>query len=166
MAKNTQAIILETFNQMLERMPFEKITVSALIKECNIGRNTFYYHYEDIYALLDDAILKSLGEYENTVLEGNWKDAVKDIMSAAASREAETICTSTPTAMRNPVHLSTMRIPISGKKVCWISCAPPCLWRIAADSRSMKTCCVPAPCWKTRKSSARSWKPPAPGPPT
>ena len=60
MANSTQNIILKTFEDMLERMPFERITVTALIKECNIGRNTFYYHYEDIYALLDDMLVKTL----------------------------------------------------------------------------------------------------------
>lgn len=34
------------------KKPFQKITVSELIQECNINRKTFYYHFEDIYALL------------------------------------------------------------------------------------------------------------------
>lgn len=29
-----------------------KVTVSELIRECNINRNTFYYHFSDIYDLL------------------------------------------------------------------------------------------------------------------
>lgn len=56
MANYTQKLIIDTFNEMLDRMPFDKITVTALIKECQIGRNTFYYHYQDIYELLDEAL--------------------------------------------------------------------------------------------------------------
>ena len=52
MAAHTQRIILETFQEMLEEKPFHKITVSALVKRCGISPNTFYYHYEDIYDLL------------------------------------------------------------------------------------------------------------------
>ena len=63
MANFTQDAILKTFGDLLEALPFEKITVSTLIRECNISRNTFYYHYPDIYALLDDWISKSLGKY-------------------------------------------------------------------------------------------------------
>ena len=31
---------------------FSKITVSELIRDCNINRKTFYYHFQDIYDLL------------------------------------------------------------------------------------------------------------------
>ena len=62
----------------MERMPFERITVTALIKECNIGRNTFYYHYEDIYALLDDMLVKTLGQY--TVQDEDWKHVMKSLL--------------------------------------------------------------------------------------
>lgn len=40
------------FKELLKRKSFSKITVSELIRECNVNRKTFYYHFEDIYALL------------------------------------------------------------------------------------------------------------------
>ena len=60
MANSTQNIILKTFEDMLERLPFERITVTALIKECNIGRNTFYYHYADLPALAEEIVTEQL----------------------------------------------------------------------------------------------------------
>ena len=54
MAIRTNKAIIETFEEMLDEMPFEKITVSSLAKRCEISPNTFYYHYEDIYDLLTD----------------------------------------------------------------------------------------------------------------
>ena len=53
MAIRTNKAIIETFEEMLDEMPFEKITVSSLAKRCEISPNTFYYHYEDIYDLLE-----------------------------------------------------------------------------------------------------------------
>lgn len=53
MANYTQKAILQTFEAMLAEMPFDKITVSALVARCEISSNTFYYHYHDIYDLLD-----------------------------------------------------------------------------------------------------------------
>ena len=53
MAQYTQKAILRTFQDMLEKMPFDKITVSAIVSNCEISPNTFYYHYRDIYDLLD-----------------------------------------------------------------------------------------------------------------
>ena len=52
MANFTQKAILQQFEEMLTEMPFDKITVSALVSRCGISPNTFYYHYRDIYDLL------------------------------------------------------------------------------------------------------------------
>jgi AcrR family transcriptional regulator len=53
MANFTQMAIIQTFQDMLEEMPFDKITVSAVVARCQISSNTFYYHFRDIYDLLD-----------------------------------------------------------------------------------------------------------------
>ena len=44
MALYTQKAILRTFQQMLEEMPFDKITVSALVRRCEISSNTYSSH--------------------------------------------------------------------------------------------------------------------------
>ena len=36
----------------MEKKPLSKITVSEIIADCNVNRRTFYYHFDDIYALL------------------------------------------------------------------------------------------------------------------
>ncbi len=87
MANNTQKIILETFEDMLDRMPLEKITVTALIKECNIGRNTFYYHYDDIYDLLDDTLRREFSQYGNAVQDEDWKSVLKALMYSCRERK-------------------------------------------------------------------------------
>ena len=61
MAKQTQKFIMSTFMQLLENESLDKITVRDIVEECEINRNTFYYHYSDIYDLLDDVFLV---EYE------------------------------------------------------------------------------------------------------
>ena len=53
MALYTKKLIMSTFQEMLEELPFDRITVAALVKRAGISPNTFYYHYQDIYALLD-----------------------------------------------------------------------------------------------------------------
>ena len=54
MAKQTQKFIMSTFMQLLESESLDKITVRDIVEECEINRNTFYYHCSDIYDLLDD----------------------------------------------------------------------------------------------------------------
>ena len=76
MVQRTQKAILQTFRQMLEEMPFDKITVSALVRRSEISPNTFYYHYQDIYALLDAFLREELNQYAvDEVRPGSWKTA-------------------------------------------------------------------------------------------
>lgn len=39
--------------EMLQTKPLSKISISDLIRHCNINRKTFYYHFEDIFSLLE-----------------------------------------------------------------------------------------------------------------
>ena len=78
MALLTQKAILSTFEEMLEEMPFDKITVSALVRRCGVSSNTFYYHYQDIYDLLDVWMSTRLGMLKKSVPESKgWKEEVR-----------------------------------------------------------------------------------------
>lgn len=48
----TKTQLADALKKAMDKKPLSKITVSELIKECNINRKTFYYHFEDIYDLL------------------------------------------------------------------------------------------------------------------
>lgn len=49
---NTKRALCDSLKRLMKQKPFSKITVSELIRDCNVNRNTFYYHFEDIYGLL------------------------------------------------------------------------------------------------------------------
>lgn len=49
---NTKRKLAASLKGFMEKKPLSKITVSEIIADCNINRKTFYYHFEDIYALL------------------------------------------------------------------------------------------------------------------
>lgn len=51
-SQETKTIIADRFKQLLSQKPLSKITIRELISDCAINRKTFYYHFEDIYALL------------------------------------------------------------------------------------------------------------------
>lgn len=48
----TKTMLCASLKEAMKHKPFSKITVSELIKDCNLNRKTFYYHFEDIYGLL------------------------------------------------------------------------------------------------------------------
>ena len=48
----TKKMLCTSLKKIMKHKAFSKITVSELIKDCNVNRKTFYYHFEDIYGLL------------------------------------------------------------------------------------------------------------------
>ncbi|MGN0967970.1 MAG: TetR-like C-terminal domain-containing protein [Oscillospiraceae bacterium] len=81
MSQHTQKAILHTFQEMLRKQPFDKITVSALVAKCEISSNTFYYHYRDIYDLLDTWIHTIQDEYMSELYRGErWQDGLKTLL--------------------------------------------------------------------------------------
>lgn len=53
MAGKTKLQILKSFSVLLADHELDKITVTMLVEECHISRQTFYYHFADIQALID-----------------------------------------------------------------------------------------------------------------
>lgn len=49
---NTKKTLAESLKHIMKKKNFSKITVSEIIADCGLNRKTFYYHFEDIYALL------------------------------------------------------------------------------------------------------------------
>lgn len=53
MSAFTRNAIIDAFLQLLDERPLSKITVKDIVDVCGINRNTFYYHFEDIPALIE-----------------------------------------------------------------------------------------------------------------
>ena len=53
MVKTTESVILDSFLNLLQRRPLNKITVKDIVEDCGINRNTFYYHFEGVHELLE-----------------------------------------------------------------------------------------------------------------
>lgn len=49
---NTKKLFAEALKNLVVQKSFSKITVSELIRFCNVNRKTFYYHFTDVYDLL------------------------------------------------------------------------------------------------------------------
>ena len=53
-ANITKRVIRESFLQLLNERALGKISVKDITDRCGINRNTFYYHYQDIPALVEE----------------------------------------------------------------------------------------------------------------
>ncbi|MBQ7492009.1 MAG: TetR/AcrR family transcriptional regulator C-terminal domain-containing protein [Clostridia bacterium] len=56
MANFTKDAIKASFRRLLEEQPLNRITVKAVAEECGINRNSFYYHFQDMPALVEELI--------------------------------------------------------------------------------------------------------------
>lgn len=48
----TKIKLADTLKQMMQTEDLDRITIEALTNQAGVTRNTFYYHFDDIYALL------------------------------------------------------------------------------------------------------------------
>lgn len=53
MASSTKEALGNALKKMLSVKPIDKITVKDLVEECGVNRQTFYYHFDDVYDLLE-----------------------------------------------------------------------------------------------------------------
>ena len=53
MASSTKESLAAALKQMMTVKPIDKITVKDLVEICGVNRQTFYYHFDDVYDLLE-----------------------------------------------------------------------------------------------------------------
>ena len=53
MAGSTKYALEDALKKLLLQKPIDKITINDLTEECGISRMTFYYHFRDIYDLVE-----------------------------------------------------------------------------------------------------------------
>ncbi len=78
----TKKSLAAALKKAMEKKTLSKITVSELIAECNVNRKTFYYHFEDIYALLkwmlEEEAIEVVKQFDMVV---NTEEAFRFIMN-------------------------------------------------------------------------------------
>ena len=77
----TKGMIKYALLELLQNKPYEKITVTALCKQSEITRATFYLHYNNIDDVLDELLDDALRLTE--------LDAIQPFSSAISNRNIE-----------------------------------------------------------------------------
>ena len=60
----TKKQLSEALKKAMQAQPFSKITVSQIIFDCGVNRKTFYYHFDNLYALLKWTFQQEVCEVE------------------------------------------------------------------------------------------------------
>lgn len=53
MQQSTKDAFAQALKKMMRIKPMDKITVKDLVELCGVNRQTFYYHFDDVYDLLE-----------------------------------------------------------------------------------------------------------------
>ena len=52
-SKLTKRALAASLKKLLAQKPLSKITIADITEDCGMNRMTFYYHFQDIYDLID-----------------------------------------------------------------------------------------------------------------
>jgi probable dihydroxyacetone kinase regulator len=73
-ASQTKAKLADSLKDLMKKTPFRKITIQNVTDHCGLNRQTFYYHFKDMYDLLrwiyQNEIFRDFG------LDRNWKNTL------------------------------------------------------------------------------------------
>ena len=75
MSQLTKKAIVEATVRLAKTHPLNKITVRDIVEDCGITRNTFYYHFHDIYEVLEDAVDDGFRQ-----LKASWGERREDAL--------------------------------------------------------------------------------------
>ena len=53
MLKNAKEMFAESLKKMLQQKTLDHITVKDIVEDCGVSRQAFYYHFSDIYHLVE-----------------------------------------------------------------------------------------------------------------
>ena len=76
----TQTALLEALEDLIKTKKLSNITITELCTEAKINRNTFYYHYNNIYEFLDDhkkIIIEELNDIPDVSMTHNKQNLVE-----------------------------------------------------------------------------------------
>ena len=81
MSQTTKRALEASLKKLLLRKPLNKITISDITEDCGVNRMTFYYHFKDIYDLVDWILMEDAAE----ALEGlqdfeTWSGALREML--------------------------------------------------------------------------------------
>lgn len=80
---HTKQIIEDSLKKLMLQKPLDKITIRDLTEDCGISRMTFYYHFKDIYDLVEwSCIADATRALEGKKTYDTWNGGLLQIFEA------------------------------------------------------------------------------------
>lgn len=81
MSQMTKHALAASLKKLLAEKTLEKITVKELVEECGVNRQTFYYHFKDVYDLLDWVFTTEGKAVMPEVRPDDWEQNARNLFS-------------------------------------------------------------------------------------
>ena len=84
----TKKALAESLKNLLLQKPLNKITISDITDDCAINRMTFYYHFKDIYDLVEWTCAEEAAQaMEGKKTYDTWQEGFLNIFSAVQANK-------------------------------------------------------------------------------
>ena len=82
MSQLTKKAIMASFVRLVNKTPLDKITVKDIVEDCGVNRNTFYYYYCDVYALIRELMeVRAQQLITDNQEDLNWIEITREVTS-------------------------------------------------------------------------------------
>lgn len=83
MSQVTKRALEQSLKNLLLKKPLNKITINDIAEDCGINRMTFYYHFKDIYDLMEWSCLEDARKaLEEKKTHDTWQQGLLQIFNA------------------------------------------------------------------------------------
>ncbi|MEA5040554.1 MAG: TetR/AcrR family transcriptional regulator [Clostridiaceae bacterium] len=137
MSQLTKKAIIQSFVGLLNQMPLDKITVKDIVDDCGVNRGTFYYYFQDIYALLEEVFDSETQKVADAAAEyPDWTDGFLQALSFVRENKRAVyhvfhsidrallekhLCRVVGEVMQAAVRTRAEGVPVTEEDICLIS---------------------------------------------
>ena len=87
-AQTTKRALEASLKKLLLKKPLNKITINDITEDCGVNRMTFYYHFKDIYDLVDWIMVEDAAKAQEGKSFETWSEAFLDILNEIRDNKA------------------------------------------------------------------------------
>lgn len=77
-ASQTKIQLANSLKEIMKKVPFHNITVQNVADHCGVNRQTFYYHFKDMYDLLEWIYQNDIFCAFHGISQKNWQSVLLD----------------------------------------------------------------------------------------
>lgn len=91
--ERTKIILADALRSLMKKKTFDKITIKEIVEECGFNRQTFYYHFQDVFALVEWMYYYDIGKISDDDLsDKKLFDTIKKLLTYIEEKREEMLC--------------------------------------------------------------------------